>query len=828
MRRLVLAVLALFLVLPCVSDASMRRVEPGQDLTLAADEALVLMAVDTDTALRKVAIKRDGRLFGSGSMRHPPAGQSYELYVTPAGRYGWSEVRAPWFRWRLDDDEDFVFEAKAGTVTYPGDLVVRTDTLFGSVESANRSLPAMDWLEQAHPGLARRYPLTFTGRYPDPFPAFHRSLPTVARPPDGFGWVAPPPPRRLPSLGVADLWRAPTLTGADLNGEGRLVLVRQKVDDTHWTVELIDLQKRVSLPLVRTDSRPTSLAWVGDRHFILTTKARFGPSTMHAFAMTEAPDAPGGWSAARADLPFRAELVRVLAGPQPAVVIASRHSGNGEPMLHRLDLADLAAVKTFKPRWNDRLNADVDDDIGWLVDAQGVLRLVLQRSEDGPRLLRVDRGAVEDLLPEDEDLSFDPVLLSPDLTTLYGIASEGRPQAELVAMDLATRVLKPTVFAKPGRDVVDVITGPDGGLAGVRYLQGGRIASEYFDVGANAMMRSLEQAFPGRTVAVYDRSLDGRQLTIWVDGSDTPPTLFHFDRNRNRAAPIALGMPWLDGKALAPTRLVEFKARDGLQLEAFLTLPPGVVRPPLVVNPHGGPIGVSDTVHFNPEVQWMAALGYAVLRVNFRGSVGYGREVLDGATGNFGRMIEDDIDAAVQAVVASGAVDPDRMCMVGSSYGGYSGLVAAVRWPTRYRCVVSIAGPSDLALLFTAGDLIASEAMRQEMEKVIGDPRTQMARLQETSPLYHADAIRADVMLVHGGKDRRVDPEHARRIARVLAAQGRTVRGLFFEDEGHGIDGPDNQRKAWEGIAGFLQSHLDPFTFSLPGMPEAATPPPAL
>ena len=130
---------------------------------------------------------------------------------------------------------------------------------------------------------------------------------------------------------------------------------------------------------------------------------------------------------------------------------------------------------------------------------------------------------------------------------------------------------------------------------------------------------------PGRDLQVAASSADGQQVILWADASDRPPQLFHLDLRKRTAVSIGEDRPWLQGMRFAPSEVITFKGRDGLPLEAFLTLPPGGGRRPLVVFPHGGPIGVADSLGFDPDTQFLASLGYAVLRVNFRGSAGYGR-----------------------------------------------------------------------------------------------------------------------------------------------------------------------------------------------------------
>lgn len=348
-----------------------------------------------------------------------------------------------------------------------------------------------------------------------------------------------------------------------------------------------------------------------------------------------------------------------------------------------------------------------------------------------------------------------------------------------------------------------------GAVAGVSYYREGKRQSDYFGEQERRDEAALQRALPDRSVSTAARSQDGLQRLLWVDGPDAPPQLFHFDAVQRSLSPVMAASPWLEGHSFATARAIQVQAADGTPIEAFLTLPRSDGPHPLIVYPHGGPIGVADRLHFDPELQFLASLGYAVLQVNFRGSEGYGRAFREAGKKNFGRLIEDDIDAALRAVLASQPLDGKRMCVLGGSYGGFSALTASLRWPGRFRCAVSINGPTDLPLLFTASDSAASAKLRTQLEDVIGAPHEMLAELQATSPLYRAAALQTPLMLVQGERDQRVDPEHARRLLRMLELHGIQVSGLWFADEDHSFRSLKNTHRMWHGIAGFLQQHLD-------------------
>ena len=202
-----------------------------------------------------------------------------------------------------------------------------------------------------------------------------------------------------------------------------------------------------------------------------------------------------------------------------------------------------------------------------------------------------------------------------------------------------------------------------------------------------------------------------------------------------------------------------------MPIEAYLTLPLNASsKSPLIVFPHGGPIGVRDALEFDPAVQLFASLGYAVLQVNFRGSDGYGRAFREAGRHHYGSLIEDDIDAATRVALKDFPIDGSRLCAVGASYGGYSALVSAIRWPQRFRCA-----DFDFRRQRPATDVHRAatpawyeSGRKTDLEKIIGNPATDGQAMREYSPLYRYRELTIPVMLaVHGTEDRQVDYEHS-------------------------------------------------------------------
>lgn len=833
-RRVVAWCACLLLCCALPAQAIIREVDPGELPKLDADEGLLLIAVDSDVSLRSVRISRQGVNLDMRSMRGVEPGRSSQLYVLPAGRYRWTSVGYIG-EFKLSKDPEFGFEVKPGVLNYPGDLLFRRASWFSAVvHIGNRGLLALDWLEKEHPALSRSQRFEYTGHYPDPFPAMYREATAQGRPAEDRTLDAPSP-GTLP-IALDELWRPSRLQMIELNPRGDLFaeVVVFEVPGSgkksskegegsggwRWAINLVDIEKGSLVRLYESPKPVSRLDWADDRSLIMSIGRR---DELDALIVAHVVDTPEGRSYAKVIVPRVGVLVKVLADQPGRILFASASSsGSRRAMVHRLDVRSQKALDRFDFAASARLNHGIDNGLAFFADAAGRIRMAIGIDDDGQRVLihGVD-GQYRQVMVLDEEADFDPRGLSADGNLIYGLAERDRGQRELVELDPATGKVTRTVYAKPGRDIASPMFAPSGELIGASYLDNGLLVSHYFEETNAKLYGKLQAAFPGKAVTILQRNPTGRKFLVAVSGSDKPTDVYFFDADTSRASLVSETKPWLASHAFAPATTLHAKSRDGFEIEAYLTMPRGAKgKVPLVLFPHGGPIGVRDALYFDPEVQIVASLGYAVLQVNFRGSEGFGTAFRKAGERSYGSAIEDDIDAALALALARYPLDETRMCAIGASYGGYSAMVSAIRWPGRFRCVVSMAGISDRALFFTASDTARSAEGRALIEKMIGNPNTDMAEMMAYSPLYRYRELTLPILLVHGREDLRVDYEHTRRLVRMLNLAGRPPALIELADEAHGIEDDENKTRVWGAIAGFLRAHLsDP--------PAAAAAPPA-
>lgn len=391
---------------------------------------------------------------------------------------------------------------------------------------------------------------------------------------------------------------------------------------------------------------------------------------------------------------------------------------------------------------------------------------------------------------------------------IFEVSKQGEP-SQLVLVDPETGAESP-LSSNPNVEANDYLTSSDEReLLAVGYIDGlpgyQFIHPEHPESKAYA---GLINAFPDHAVSFRGISDDGRYILVAAYSDVDPGTYYLFDRQTGQAKFLLAAMDWIDPAQMSPMTPIALTARDGTKLHGYITIPKGSdgKNLPLILHPHGGPHGPRDEWGFNPEVQFLANRGYAVLQLNFRGSGGYGNAFEKLGYRNWGTTMIDDMTDAVRWAVDQGIADKSRICSYGASYGGYAALQTVVREPDLYQCTIGYVGVYSLPLMFKDGDIPESESGRNFLNQVM--PET-VAQQQAQSPAFNVDRIRIPVMLVQGAKDQRVPISHYRLLKDRLTDAGRPPEITIVEDkEGHGFYDFQNQVDLYTAMEGFLDKHI--------------------
>lgn len=320
--------------------------------------------------------------------------------------------------------------------------------------------------------------------------------------------------------------------------------------------------------------------------------------------------------------------------------------------------------------------------------------------------------------------------------------------------------------------------------------------------------KKLIHSFKGYDVIISDWSDNGKHFVMYKYSDYSPPEYYVFETDDLAKGSYVLNSrPKIKPHLMSITESIDIKTRDGEKIHGYLTLPNEKVQKdlPLVVLPHGGPHGVRDYWGFNWEVQLLASRGYAVLQVNFRGSGGFGNKFEEAGFGEWGKRMQDDVTDATRKLIDDGIVAEDRICIFGSSYGGYAALMGTIKEPELYQCAIGMMGVYDLSLMFEKGDVADTERGLNYLAKVLGKNSLELSK---RSPVSNVEKITANLLLIHGKKDRRAPIEHAINLMNALDLVDKPYQWLEIWNEGHGFGNSKNRKKTYSKILSFLDENI--------------------
>ena len=393
-----------------------------------------------------------------------------------------------------------------------------------------------------------------------------------------------------------------------------------------------------------------------------------------------------------------------------------------------------------------------------------------------------------------------------DASIAYLQVEQERGPDTIEALDTRTRKRTTALRSEYG-DPWRILRNPHTrAVIGALYMEG-RPLPRFFDPDepASRRYRSLQASFPGQVVTIDSTTRDGNLALLLARSDRNPGDYFLFDAAARSAAHVISGREWIDPKRTAEVRPVSFQARDGLSLHGYLTLPPGrgASGLPLVVHPHGGPFDIADIWQFDPEVQLLAARGYAVLQVNFRGSGLYGRDFVAAGYRQWGRTMQDDLTDATRWAIDEGIADANRICIYGASYGGYAALMGAAKEPGLYRCAAGYVGVYDLEMMHRRGDVQEVRWGERFLADTLGTEG-----LDAVSPTRLAERIQAPVFLAAGGEDERAPLAHTTAMEKALKRAGKSVESLVYPTEGHGFYDEAHRLEFHQRLLAFFDRHI--------------------
>lgn len=625
--------------------------------------------------------------------------------------------------------------------------------------------------------------------------------------------------------------RTPAVENVVLSPNGEFI-AWSDADEKGAIVTLFSVSARADVRKVRVDGefKLRELHWANDQTLLMTVsrvRSFAGPHEQrYEFFRTLAVDRSGGpmrvllMNDGAGELVTGSRLIRArLTKPRTIAMatweyadtshkeeIGSRLRGGRRDVgwIYSVFAVDLDNGK------GKRIAAGTPFTVDWLVDENGKAAARIDWQADQPlfRISVADGQGWREILR----------LTSGQTLNVYGVTADQTAIIALRVLDDSRRKLwalpidgsAPKVLIEdPERDVVEVIRDRFTRLPVAVRLSGADSEVRWLDEAARRHQQGLGKTFPGRMIETYGRSQNDRRLLARVSDASHPAIYYLIDFDRKAADIVGEEYPELGTATLGEVRSISYKTRDGYSIPAFLTLPPGTTGRalPLIVLPHGGP-EYHDDADFDWWSQFLASRGYAVLRPEFRGSTGYGEAHRAAGVRQWGKLMQDDVTDGVKAMIDQKIADPARICIVGTSYGGYAALAGAAFTPDLYVCAVSVAGVSDLP------------TMLAEVKEHTGDESNALAYWEEDigsafdkdvidkSPARHVENIRAAILLIHGTDDTVVPISQSLTMARAMLDAGKKVTLVRLPGEDHWLSRSATRVRMLQELDSFLQKNL--------------------
>lgn len=461
----------------------------------------------------------------------------------------------------------------------------------------------------------------------------------------------------------------------------------------------------------------------------------------------------------------------------------------------------------LKLLYNNKENYDT-----WVIDNTGTIRLASK--PEGIDVLwsyrATDKDKFSPLLSVSFQDQFTVGSFDKDNKNIYALSNIGRDKVTLVEYDLSAKMEVKEIYSNKDYDLSSIFYDrTKKTLASVSWI-GENPEKYFFDKEWKEIQKELNKKFEGYVTMITGYDDERAKAIIGIYNDHMWPKFYLYDFKTKETKEVANPYPWIKEEQLSRVKPITYKARDGLLIHGYLTLPLGLEAKnlPVVVHPHGGPWNRDECV-IDPEVQFLANRGYAVLQMNFRGSTGYGKKFYEAGFKQWGLKMQDDITDGVEWLKKEGIADPKRIAIYGSSYGGNAVLFGVTSTPDLYA-----AGVADVAAsnMFTFIKNLAPEwgPYIKQFYEMVGDPNDpkDSIMLASISPLFHADKIKAPLLISCGANDPRVNRNESDQMVAALKKRGVVVEYMVKDDEGHGFSNQDNLFEFYETMEKFLDKHV--------------------
>ncbi len=450
----------------------------------------------------------------------------------------------------------------------------------------------------------------------------------------------------------------------------------------------------------------------------------------------------------------------------------------------------------------------------WMFDHAGKLRIALAIVDGVNTSLlyrETEQDEWKDVLTTSFKETMSPAFFTFDNKNVIAVSNLGRDKMAVVEFDIANGKELKVLYENEDYDVSEVFYSRKRKVITSASYTSWKRERHFFDKETEKLFKRLNKDLGEYEIGITATNKEESVYIIRTYSDRSLGAYYIYDMNTDKLEKITDVSPWIDEKEMAQVTPIQYKSRDGLTIHGYLTLPKGLTMKnaknlPVVINPHGGP-WYRDEWGFNPEIQFLANRGYAVLQMNFRGSTGYGKAFWEASFKKWGREMQDDITDGTNWLIEQGIADPERIAIYGGSYGGYATLMGLVKEPDLYTAGVDYVGVSNM---FTFMETIPPywEPLRDMFYEMVGNPEADSLMLREVSPVFHVDKIKAPLFIAQGANDPRVNKDESDQVVEAMKARNIDVEYLVKDNEGHGFRNEENRFEFYRSMEEFLSKHL--------------------
>lgn len=621
----------------------------------------------------------------------------------------------------------------------------------------------------------------------------------------------------VPQLPVEAFASIPDVSSVQLSPDGKKIASIVRVDQPKLkgtVVSILDLETGAKDVAVHTDNQKfvlLSLQWANDTTLLISAKFpanRYGtPTTETRLVKYDLTTRKTTSVLARSVVErlswipqHQGQIIDMMPDDPDHILLALDGMGEavGEDSVLRVNLSQgkSAFIQNAKRKV-----------IGWIADRQHKVRISIYNDDTEYRIYEQPEQKTESRLlwtfkAFSED-SIWPLGFDADPNILYVRAYHQGFEAIFKVNLTDPKLTKELVYANENTDVEGDLIYSELKKKVIGISEGDGEEYTFWDPEYAGLQNGLKAVLPNAHNFITQFSANERRYIVYSTSSTQPGTYYFGDRDEKALFPIAERYSQLSSEQLADTQYLSYEARDKLKIDAYLTVPKGLEAKnlPTIIFPHGGPISY-DSNDFDYWAQFFANRGYAVFRMNFRGSAGYGYEFMKAGLKSWGLEMQNDVEDGTRYLINQGISDPQRICIVGASYGGYAALMGAAMTPDLYRCAVSVAGVTDVAYLVKSSRRFTNYEVVKEQ---IGDD---FSALYERSPVSKADKITIPVLLLHGDKDRVVKVQHSREMFGELKSRKKNVEYIELENGDHYLSNNDHRLTTFKALDKFLADNL--------------------